>query len=65
VHRIVDNYSSHKHPKVKSCLAARPRWHLHCIPSYLSWLYQFERFFSIITNKAIRRSSFRSVNDLT
>lgn len=65
VHCIVDNYSSHKHPKVKAWLVARPRWHLHFIPTYSSWLNQVERFFSIITNKAIRRGSFRSVKDLT
>ncbi len=65
VHCIVDNYSSHKHPKVKAWLAARPQWHMHFIPTYSSWLNQVERFFSIITNKAIRRGSFRSVKDLT
>jgi transposase len=48
VHCIVDNHSSHKHPKVKAWLAARPRWHLHFIPAYSSWLNQVERFFSII-----------------
>jgi len=31
VHCIVDNYASHKHPKVKAWLAARPRWHMHFI----------------------------------
>lgn len=64
VHCIVDNYSSHKHPKVKAWLAARPRWHMHFIPTYSSWLNQVERFFSIITGKAIRRGSFSSVKDL-
>jgi len=37
VHCIVDNYSSHKHPKVKAWLAARPRWNMHFIPTYSSW----------------------------
>jgi len=64
VHCIVDNYASHKHPKVKAWLAARPRWHMHFIPTYSSWLNQVERFFSIITDKAIRRGSFASVNEL-
>lgn len=64
VHCIVDNYSSHKHPKVKAWLAARPRWHMHFIPTYSSWLNQVERFFSTITTKAIRRGSFTSVKDL-
>jgi len=65
VHCIVDNCSSHKHPKVKAWLAARPRWHLHFIPTCSSWLNQVERFFSIITDEASCRGSFRPVKDLT
>jgi putative transposase len=64
VHLIVDNYSTHKHAKVKAWLAARPRWHLHFVPTYSSWLNLVERFFGLITNKAIRRGSFRSVREL-
>lgn len=64
VHCIVDNYGSHKHPKVKAWLAARPRWHMHFIPTYSSWLNQVERFFALITDKAIRRGSFGSVKQL-
>jgi putative transposase len=64
VHRICDNYSTHKHAKVKAWLAARPRWHLHFTPTYASWLNQVERFFGLITDKAIRRGSFTSVKDL-
>lgn len=61
---IVDNYGSHKHPKVKAWLAARPRWHMHFILTYSSWLNQVERFFALITDKAIRRGSFGSVRQL-
>jgi putative transposase len=64
VHLIVDNYSTHKHPRVKAWLARRPRWHIHFIPTYSSWLNQVERFFGHITEKAIRRGSFRSVKEL-
>ncbi len=64
VHCIVDNDGSHKHPKVKAWLAARPRWHMHFIPTYSSWLNQVERFFALITGKAIRRGSFGSVKQL-
>jgi putative transposase len=64
VHLIVDNYSAHKHPRVKAWLARRPRWHFHFIPTYSSWLNQVERFFALLTDKAIRRGSFTSVNDL-
>lgn len=64
VHLIVDNYSTHKHAKVKAWLAKRPHWHIHFTPTYSSWLNMVERFFAHITDKAIRRGSFRSVKDL-
>ena len=47
--------------KVKALLAARPRWHMHLIPTYRSWLNQVERLFGLISDKAIRRGSFQSV----
>ena len=64
VHCIADNYGTHNHPKVKAWLAARQRWHMHFIPTYSSWLNQVERFFALITDKAIRRGSFNSVKQL-
>jgi len=64
VHLIVDNYATHKHPKVRTWLAQRPRYHIHYTPTYSSWLNQVERWFALITQPAIRRGSFRSVKDL-
>ena len=32
IHIVLDDYATHKHPKVKAWLAARPRWHLHFVP---------------------------------
>lgn len=64
VHCICDNYATHSHPKVKAWLATKPRWHMHFIPTYSSWLNQVERFFALITDKAIRRGSFTSVKQL-
>lgn len=64
IHVIVDNYATHKHARVKTWLARRPRWHMHFIPTYSSWLNQVERFFALITDKAIRRGSFQSVTQL-
>jgi transposase len=64
IHAILANYATHKHPKVKAWLAARPRWHLHFIPTYSSWLNLVERFFALIGDKTIRRGSFHSVRDL-
>jgi putative transposase len=64
VHLIVDNYSTHKHIKVKRWLAARPHFHMHFTPTYSSWLNQVEIWFNIITQKAIRRGSYSSVGQL-
>jgi putative transposase len=64
IHLVVDNYATHKHPKVRAWLAQRRRWHLHFTPTYASWLNQVERFFALATQRAIRRGSFVSVADL-
>ncbi len=64
VHLIVDNYATHKHPRVRTWLAQRPRYQVHYTPTYSSWLNQVERWFSLITQRAIRRGSFSSVKDL-
>ena len=64
VHLIVDNYATHKHASVRRWLAARPRFHVHYTPTYSSWLNQVEIWFNIITQRAIRRGTFRSVRDL-
>jgi putative transposase len=64
VHLIVDNYATHKHATVRRWLAARPRFHIHFTPTYSSWLNQVEIWFNIITQRAIRRGTFRSVRDL-
>jgi transposase len=61
LHLIVDNYATHKHPRVKSWLHRHPRVHLHFIPTSSSWLNMVERWFREITDKRIRRGSFESV----
>ena len=64
LHLIVDNYGTHKHSRVKSWLQRHPRFHLHFIPTSSSWLNLVERWFRDLTDKRIRRGSFRSVRDL-
>jgi len=64
LHLIVDNYATHKHPKVQRWVARHPRFHMHFIPTSSSWLNMVERFFREITTKRIRRGSFTSVPDL-
>ena len=64
LHLIVDNYGTHKHPRVKSWLRRHPRFHLHFIPTSSSWLNLVERWFREITDKRIRRGTFRNVPTL-
>jgi transposase len=61
IEAVVDNYASHKHPKVKAWLARHPRWTFHFTPTSGSWLNAVETFFSVLTRKRIRRGSFHSV----
>ena len=64
LHLIVDNYATHKHPKVKAWLKRHPRFHQHFVPTSSSWLNLVERWFRDLTDKRIRRGVFKSVPDL-
>jgi transposase len=64
LHLIVDNYSTHKHDRVKAWLQRHPRFHLHFTPTSSSWLNLVERWFRDLTDKRIRRDSFESVPEL-
>jgi len=64
LHLIIDNYATHKHPKVQRWLARHPRFHIHFTPTSSSWLNMVERWFGELTRKRLRRGTFRSVKDL-
>jgi transposase len=64
VHCILDNYASHKHPKVRAWLARHPRWTFHFTPTSGSWLDAVETFFSTLARQRIRRGVFSSIVDL-
>jgi transposase len=64
LHLIVDNYSTHKHPKVMSWLRRHKRFHMHFIPTSSSWLNLVERWFRDLSEKCIRRGVFRSAPEL-
>jgi len=64
IHLVMDNYATHKTPRVQRWFARRPRYHVHFTPTSASWLNQVERFFAEITEKRIRRGTFRSVRSL-
>src|SRR5215475_5973452 len=64
VHLIVDNYATHKHPKVQRWLQRHPRFHVHFTPTSCSWLNMVERFFRDLTENRLRRGVFHSVEEL-
>ena len=64
VHIIMDNYGTHKVPKVTRWFVRHPRYHLHFTPTSASWLNQVERFFAKITTQRIRRGTFENVRAL-
>ena len=64
LHLIVDNYATHKHPKVQRWLARHPRFHIHFTPTSSSWLNMVERFFRDLTQNRLRRGTFHDPEDL-
>src|SRR5712672_4506542 len=64
IHAIVDNYATHKHPKVRQWLARHPRWTFHFTPTSASWLNAVEGFFAKLTKQRLERGIFLSVVDL-
>src|SRR5262249_318861 len=64
IHAIIDNYATHKHPKVGEWLSQHPRWTFHFTPTSASWLNAVEGFFATLTKKRLKRGVFRSVDDL-
>ena len=64
VHAVLDNYSPHKHEKVKAWLARHPRWTFHFTPTSASWLNAVEGFFARLSRLRLKRGVFRSVTEL-
>ena len=61
IHAIVDNYATHKHPKVRAWLERHPRWTFHFTPTSASWLNAVEGYFAKLTKQRLKRGVFRSV----
>src|SRR6266852_941121 len=64
LHLVMDNYGTHKQPRVRAWLKKHPRFVCHFIPTSSSWLNLVERWFRELSDKAIKRASFVSVPDL-
>ena len=61
---ILDNYATHKHPKVLRWLSRHPRFVFHFTPTSCSWLNAVEIFFSRLSPRRLKRGVFRSLVDL-
>ena len=64
VHIVLDNYATHKTPRVKRWFLRHPRFHVHFTPTSASWLNQVERVFAELTERRIRPGSFNSTAEL-
>ena len=64
VHVILDNYGTHKHPKVVAWLERHPRFHFHFTPTSASWLNAVEGFFAKLTRRRLKRGVFVSIANL-
>ncbi len=64
VHLVMDNYATHKTPRIKAWLARHPHWHVHFTPTSASWINQVERWFAELTRKQLQRGVHRSTAEL-
>jgi transposase len=64
IHVVLDNYATHKHPKVRAWLARHPRFVFHFTPTSASWLNAVEGFFAKLARRRLKRGVFRSIVDL-
>jgi hypothetical protein len=56
--------SAPKAPAVQRWLVRHPRLQFHFTPTYASWLNLVERFFGLLTEKALKRGSHTSIAQL-
>jgi len=64
IHVILDNYATHKHPKVRAWLGRHRRFVFHFTPTSASWLNAVEGFFAKLARRRLKRGVFRSIVDL-
>jgi transposase len=64
VHVVLDNLSAHRAPAVHRWLLRHPHVSFHFTPTYASWLNLVERFFGLLTEKALKRGSHTSLPQL-
>jgi len=61
IHVVLDNYATHKHPKVVEWLGRHPRFTFHFTPTSASWINAVEGFFAKLTKRRLKRGVFHSL----
>src|SRR5215204_476219 len=64
IHVVLDNLSAHRCTGGARWVLRHPRVHFHFTPTYASWLNLVERFFGLLTAKALKRGSHTSIRQL-
>jgi transposase len=64
VHVVLDNYATHKHPKVTAWLARHQRFTFHFTPTSCSWANAVEGLFAKLTQQRLKRGVFTSIVEL-
>jgi transposase len=64
VHVVLDNYATHKHPRVKAWLQRHQRFTFHFTPTSCSWANAVEGLFAKLTRHRLKRGVFTSIVEL-
>ena len=64
VHVVLDNYATHKHPRVKAWLQRHSRFTFHFTPTSCSWANAVEGWFAKLTRQRLKRGVFTSIVEL-
>ena len=64
VHVVLDNYATHKHPKVTAWLQRHRRFTFHFTPTSCSWANAVEGLFAKLTRHRLKRGVFTSIVEL-
>lgn len=60
----MDNYATHKTPKIKAWLVRRRHDHVHFTPTSASWINQIEHWFAELARKQIQQGVHTSVRQI-
>ena len=64
VHVVLDNYATHKHPRVNAWLDRHRRFTCHFTPTSCSWANAVEGWFAKLTRQRLKRGVFTSIIEL-